>query len=155
MKTLLISATLAAIAVLMAGRAVQLDAAESDTAPAPGHVASPPRSQAELVRHGEYLVHHVAMCVQCHSPRDQDGRLIERRLLQGAPMPLKTPWRNRDWAFECPDIAGLPGWSVEDAVELLMTGKAPRGYTPRAPMPPFRMSREDASAVVAYLKTLD
>jgi hypothetical protein len=43
---------------------------------------------------------------------------------------------------------------VEDAERLLQTGKSARGYVPRPPMPPFRMTQEDAAAVVAYLKSL-
>jgi mono/diheme cytochrome c family protein len=43
---------------------------------------------------------------------------------------------------------------VEDAERLLQTGKSTRGYVPRPPMPPFRMTQEDAAAVVAYLKSL-
>ncbi len=152
MRTLLAVLVLGGGALLAAGQATR--SVEGGGASDGGRTEPPRRSPEELIRHGEYLVHHVAMCVQCHSPRDSDGRLDERRLLRGAAMPLKSPWRNRDWAFECPDIAGLPGWDVNDAVQLLMTGKAPRGYTPRAPMPPFKMSREDATAVVAYLKSL-
>ena len=29
-----------------------------------------------------------------------------------------------------------------------------KGYVPRPPMPPLRMTQEDAAAVVAYLKSL-
>ncbi len=55
---------------------------------------SPP---AGLIERGRYLVHNVAMCVQCHSPRDENGELIETALLTGAPMPVKSPFPNRIW----------------------------------------------------------
>jgi len=58
------------------------------------------------------------------------------------------------WAFEAPKIAGLPGWTADDAVRLLETGRSAKGYVPRPPMPPFRMTSEDAAAVVAYLQAL-
>jgi len=104
---------------------------------------------------GKYLVMHVAMCVQCHTPRDQQGELDQSRLLQGAPMPLESPFPLQTWAFEAPKIAGLPGgWTEEDLIQLLQTGRGPRGMTPRLPMPPFRMTQEDAAAVAAYLKSL-
>jgi len=106
------------------------------------------------VARGEYLVNQVAMCVQCHTPRDANGDLDRTHLLQGAPMPVSSPFPNKKWAFRAPAIAGLPGWSDEDVVSLLTTGRRLNGYMPNPPMPPFRLSREDAEAVVAYLRSL-
>jgi mono/diheme cytochrome c family protein len=109
---------------------------------------------AAAVQHGKYIVHHVAMCIECHTPRDERGDLVMGRLLRGARMPVSSPFPRKVWCFETPQIAGLPGWSDPEAVRFLMTGQDYRGYTPRPPMPPFRMSRQDAEAVVAYLRTL-
>ena len=112
---------------------------------------APPRKDVER---GRYLVHHVAMCVQCHTPRDARGKLLELRLLQGAPVPVSSPFPE-DWAFRAPWLAGLPGRSEDDLVHLLRTGIVPRtGRPPDPPMPPFRMTEEDARAVAAYLKSL-
>ena len=111
-------------------------------------------ASAEQLQRGQYLVEHVAMCVQCHTPRNAQGELDRTRLLQGAPIPVPTPFPMAQWAFEAPKIAGLPGWIAEDAVRLLQTGRSAQGYVPRPPMPPFRMTQEDAAAVVAYLKSL-
>ena len=111
-------------------------------------------SSAEQLQRGQYLVEHVAMCVQCHTPRNAQGELDRTRLLQGASIPVSAPFPMSQWAFEAPKIAALPGWLAEDAMRLLQTGKSARGYTPRPPMPPFRMTQEDAAAVVAYLKSL-
>src|ERR1043166_1451124 len=111
-------------------------------------------TSAEQLQHGEYLVMRVAMCVQCHTPRDQQGRLLETRLLQGAPMPVQSPFRSSPWAFQAPTIAGLPGWPAEDAITVLQTGKRRDGSSPRPPMPPFRFTQEDATAIVAYLQSL-
>ncbi len=107
------------------------------------------------VARGRYLVHHVAMCVQCHSPRNAAGDLIPDRLLTGAPMPVSPPAGRDDWGLTAPHLAGLPGWEPEAIETLLVTGRLPNGFAPDAPMPPFRLSREDANAVVAYLKSLD
>ena len=109
---------------------------------------------AAQVQRGQYIVEHVAMCVQCHTPRDARGELDRTRWLQGAPIPVPSPFSMQPWAFEAPQIAGLPGWTREDAVRLLQTGVSTRGYSPRPPMPPFRMTPEDAAAVVAYLQSL-
>lgn len=105
------------------------------------------------VERGRYLVHRVAMCVECHTPRDREGHRIDERLLQGAPIPVASPFPE-PWAYSSPQIAGLPGFQREDVVTLLMTGRRPNGEAPLPPMPSFRMSREDATAVVAYLKSL-
>jgi mono/diheme cytochrome c family protein len=58
------------------------------------------------------------------------------------------------WASRAPAIAGLPGFSDEDEIALLTTGHRPFAKSPDPPMPPFRFSREDAAAIVAYLRTL-
>jgi mono/diheme cytochrome c family protein len=108
----------------------------------------------EQVARGSYLVNSVAMCVQCHTPRDASGDLDRSRLLKGAPIPLQSPFPNRAWAFAAPTIAGLPGLSDEDAIALLTTGRRPTSTAPKPPMPPFRLTREDAEAVVAYLRSL-
>lgn len=102
---------------------------------------------------GEYLAKHVAMCVQCHSPRDDQGKLIEQRLFMGAPIPIQGPYPT-GWAFRAPRISGLPGWTDEDFIRLLETGKKPDGTSPKRPMPPFRMNREDAAAIGSFLKSL-
>ena len=107
------------------------------------------------VQKGEYLVKHVAMCVQCHTPRDQQGELDQTQLLQGAPIPMGSPFAAQTWAFKAPKLTGLPGgYSQEDLIQLLQTGRTPRGNFPQPPMPPFRMTQEDAAAVAAYLASL-
>lgn len=106
------------------------------------------------IAHGEYIVHQVAMCVQCHSPRDDKGRLNRSRLLRGAPMPVESPYATSVWATRAPSIAGMPGYSEAQGIHFLTTGQTRRGDTPLAPMPPFRMSNEDARDVVAYLKSI-
>jgi mono/diheme cytochrome c family protein len=130
--------------LLLLGVAYGVSAAQRSSSTFPG---------GQLQR-GQYLVEHVAMCVQCHTPRTAQGELDRTQLLQGAPIPVPAPFPMSLWAFEAPKIAGLPGWMAEDAVRLLQTGRSARGYVPRPPMPPFRMTQEDAAAVVAYLKSL-
>ncbi len=104
---------------------------------------------------GRYLTHQVAMCVQCHTPRHPDGSLDETRLFQGAPVPFDhAPFPGMAWASMAPAIAGLPGFSDEDEITLLTTGHRPSGRTPQSPMPPFRFTRDDAAAIVAYLRQL-
>lgn len=107
------------------------------------------------IERGKYLVHHVAMCVQCHTPRDEQGNLKKVSLLQGSAIPVASPFSEQHWAFKAPQLAGLPaGFQEEDLVRLLRTGKGPRGNSPKPPMPPFRMTKQDAQAVAAYLKSI-
>ena len=111
-------------------------------------------SRVDQVARGRYLVHHVAMCVQCHTPRDANGALDQTRLLKGAPVPVPSPFPTQPWAVSAPAIAGLPGFSDEDEITLLTTGRRLGNPAPKPPMPPFRLTREDAEAVVAYLRSL-
>ena len=108
----------------------------------------------ERIERGRYLVQHVALCVQCHSPRDERGGLLEQQLLHGAAMPLKSPWSGRPWALQAPHLAGLPGYTRRQLVELLTEGSARDRTPPMPPMPPYRMTREDAEAVADYLASL-
>jgi hypothetical protein len=114
--------------------------------------AATPRGDVE---HGRYIVHHVCLCVICHSPRDDRGRSIESRLLTGGIIPLPAPYPEGEWAFRAPKIAGLPaGWTEDEFVQFLQTREAPHGRTVRLPMPPFELSETDARDVAAYLLTL-
>ena len=113
------------------------------------------RATGGNVERGRYLVERVAMCVQCHTPRNQTGELLETRYLQGGPVPVSAPPNFRiDWAYKAPAIAGLPGYTIQDGIKLLTEGITPDGRVPKAPMPKFRLTRADAEAVVTYLKSL-
>jgi mono/diheme cytochrome c family protein len=112
----------------------------------------PNRSNAR----GKYFVDQVAMCVECHTPRDDGGRLLRGKYLKGAPVPVKSPpYPNMKWALKAPAIAGLPGYTAEQGVRLLTEGITSDGRRPNPPMPPFQFSRADAEAIVAYLKSLE
>jgi mono/diheme cytochrome c family protein len=129
--------------------------AQEDQRPAIATADASP-SQQSLADGGKYIVHHVAMCIYCHTPRDVEGVLDQQQLLQGAPMPVASPFPGQPWAFQAPKIAGLPGgWTGEDMAKFLQTGETPTGHEPQPPMPPFRFNDEDAKAVAAYLKSLE
>lgn len=108
------------------------------------------------VERGWYLVHDVAMCIQCHTPRTSEGELQTEQLLEGAPLPVSGPYPNQQWATRAPKLAGLPGgWSDAELATFLETGETPTGVRVRPPMPQFRMHDKDATAVAAYLKSLN
>lgn len=133
-------------------------AGEADTrgrrAAAPERQAMPPKLPPGNADHGRYLAHHVAMCVECHSPRDESGEIIPDREFTGAPIPVR-PTGPSDWALRAPRNRGLPGYTPELAIRLLTQGGVDRdGRQLRPPMPHFRMTIQDAADVVAYLKSL-
>lgn len=105
---------------------------------------------------GRYLVERVAMCGHCHTPRDDRGELRPSQWLHGAPVPLSTPAGYAEkWTYKAPRIAGLPQYETDaDFVKLLTTGINRDGKEPMAPMPPYRMSEEDAQAIADYLRSL-
>ena len=119
----------------------------------PAAQSAAPGGNAALVARGDYLTHKVAMCVECHSPRDERGNIIEADEFTGAPVLISQPYWRPDWATREPNIAGLRGLTDQQFIELLMTGRAGDREPPKRPMPPFRMNREDAEAILAYLRT--
>lgn len=121
--------------------------------------ASAPASKADdeaLYKHGEYIVHKLAMCIDCHSPRGEGGVFLEGRHLMGAPIGFTPSMPMPFWATLAPPIAGLPsGWTHDHMVEYLMSGTRPHNLPPSMPpMPPYRMNADDAKAVAHYLHKL-
>ena len=116
--------------------------------------ASGSRMNEGSATRGEYLVNNVAVCGQCHTPRNSVGALDRSKWLEGAPLWLTSAEPVENWPLQAPRIAGaLPGTDAE-MVKLLTTGIWKTGTYLRAPMPQFRMSPEDAGSVVAYLKSV-
>jgi mono/diheme cytochrome c family protein len=113
------------------------------------------RSDDALVTRGKYIVEGVARCEQCHTPRNSQGDLDRERPLQGAPLWLQPSKPTGNWPLEAPRIAGIPPGSDEEIVKLLTTGIWRDGKPLRPPMPQFRMTPQDAQAVVAYLRSLN
>ena len=105
--------------------------------------------------HGRYLVEQVAMCGECHSTRAMDGTIAQGTRFKGGPMVVRPTWAASDWPNYFPRIAGLPGYTDEQALRLLTQGAIRRDGTQlRAPMPRFRMSQQDAADVIAFLRSL-
>jgi mono/diheme cytochrome c family protein len=122
---------------------------------------APPAADGAQVERGRYLVEGVAMCAQCHTPRNESGELLMNQWLKGAPVPVTTPDGYAKWAYKAPRIAGLPQHKAatpelpSEFVTLMTTGINRDGKPPLSPMPQFRMTQEDAEAIEAYLRSLD
>ena len=73
----------------------------------------------------------------------------------GAPV-LFEPTVPVPWARFAPRLAGIPaGYTEKQFEHFLMTGERPHGMPPTLPpMPPYRLDRDDAQAVAAYLHSL-
>jgi len=110
---------------------------------------------AVQLKHGEYLVTRLGLCVDCHTPHNERGELVVEKQLQGSLIPM-VPTVPMPWAGAAPRIAGLPaGYSRDDLVHFLMTGERPHGLpSPLPPMPPYRMNRDDAEAAAAFIQSL-
>ena len=124
------------------------------TVPAPPPAAGPSVLPAGNIQHGRYLAEHVAMCIECHSPRDSEGRIIESEKYLGGNIPFAPPWPN-NWATRAPRNRGLVGYDDKAALRLLTEGAIDRdGRQLRAPMPRFYMTPQDAADVIAFLRTV-
>jgi len=112
-----------------------------------------PGSTETAIERGRYLTHSVAMCVECHSPRDERGAIIAGQEFEGAPNPFPAPYLG-PWAIRSVNLRSMARLDKEAVVRLLTDGVGRRGVPPDPPMPPFRLAREDAEAIVAYLRSL-
>lgn len=122
------------------------------SAQAPANKKTDPHALGGNIARGQYIAEHVAMCIECHSPRDESGRIIQGHEFTGAPLPFKTP---DGWATRAPRNRGLLGYTDGQAMRLLTEGAIGRHDEQLLPpMPRFRMTREDAADVIAFLRSL-
>ena len=138
--------TVVTIAVVLAG--ICLAAAGVQNAQQKGSTT------AASVERGRYLVEDLAMCGECHSPRDSQGQLDRSRWLQGAVVWFSPTVMQPDWAYRAPALAGLPSFTDADMTMVLEKGLQPTGREIRPPMHLYHMNHDDAMAIVAYLKSL-
>jgi mono/diheme cytochrome c family protein len=115
----------------------------------------PAQEQAKAdpqIERGAYLVNVVAHCGDCHTPRDEKGKLDKSKHLEGAPTWFTSNIPFKKWHKTAPDltVSGLATkWKEEKLVKFLSTGEQAD-----MPMPAYNLTPEDAKAVVAYLRSL-
>lgn len=132
-------------AAVVAGQTTSVPPPAAAPAPEEGGMGGDPER-------GRYLVERVAMCVECHSGRDRANTLLAHERYMGGPIPFRPP---AGWADRAPRIAGLPGYSDSQAIDLLTQGAiGRRGAVLRPPMPRFHMSDADARDVIAFLRSI-
>ena len=112
----------------------------------------------EKTDRGSYLV-QFSGCFDCHTPGYFFGKPDMTRFLGGSEVGFEIPEMG---VFYAPNLTpdpetGLGNWSEAEIVAALQTGKRPDGRE-LAPIMPWRsfakMTKEDAEAIAAYLKTL-
>jgi mono/diheme cytochrome c family protein len=113
----------------------------------------PDASRPAAVNRGDYLVNALGHCGECHTPRNSLGALRRERHLgggrgaDGKRVPNLTPTR-------------LKSWSDDELGEFLASGLMPDGDLAAQAMAEVvrnttsRLSRDDLSALVAYLRAL-
>jgi mono/diheme cytochrome c family protein len=117
---------------------------------------------SSLLRHGEYLAEHVAICVDCHSPRDITyfswPNIKDQKGAGGPFLSQKLGYTFPGESFT-PNItpANLGSWSDGELYRLLTTGIDKDGNTINHAMPFENFSHldpADAKAIIAYIRTL-
>lgn len=134
--------------------AVALSPATAQDKQAPAAKAGANAGGQTQLERGRYIVENVAMCELCHTPRTESGQPDHEHWLMGGPAQLRPSYPSPYWAIVEPRLAGRPPGTDADFIKLLTTGISRTGSPPNPPMPPFRMTRVDAEAVLAYLKSL-
>jgi mono/diheme cytochrome c family protein len=124
--------------------------------------ASPPRAPKAGVERGRYLVEHVSLCGDCHTPRNSLGVPKQSLYMAGASQDIGPLGEAVPNITPDPET-GIGSWKREEIAELLLSGTKPdfdnvqglmyeviqgttHGYKD--------MAKEDALAIADYLKSL-
>jgi mono/diheme cytochrome c family protein len=123
---------------------------------------SPARAPSSGIERGRYLVDHVSLCGDCHTPRNMIG--VPNRSLYLAGAGKKIGLLGNAVPNITPDKeTGIGDWKREDIVELLISGTKPDSDNVQGLMEeviqgtPFGykdMKKEDALAIADYLKSI-
>jgi mono/diheme cytochrome c family protein len=118
-------------------------------------------SLKKVIERGEYLVHNVAVCLDCHSERDPNV----------FSMPIKVGTEGGGPPYTFGAGMGVPGeispsnitpyklkdWSDDDILKAMTQGINKRGDT-LFPLMPYhnysRLAKDDLVAIIAYIRTL-
>ena len=118
---------------------------------------APARAPKGGLERGRYLAEHVALCGDCHTPRNFLGVPDRALYMAGA--------KNGPLGEEIPNITpdketGIGEWSRNDIAELLLTGTKPdldnvQGLMAEVTEAGYKhMTRDDALAIADYLKSV-
>ena len=110
-----------------------------------------------MVERGEYLVEGIAGCGNCHTPRDEDGQLIQSQNMAGSYV-IEEPIFTAYAPNITPDLeTGVGSWTDDELVRAIREGVHRDGQILGPPMA-FESYRQisdtDINAIVAYLRTV-
>jgi len=145
---------LAVLAVTLGASRISSKERPAPASPKSQKTAPAPAANQNQIDRGKYLVENVAMCEECHTPRDTSGNLDESRRLQGAAIWIMPVHKMTNWAMRAPALAGLPGFTDAEAEAVLEQGIGPNGLPIQPPMHIYHMNATDAQAIIAYLRSL-
>ncbi len=126
-----------------------------------GGFSTPPSTTPKSgIERGRYLADHVALCGDCHTPRNRLGVPIRDLYLAG--------WQSGPLGEDVPNITphketGIKDWSRDEIVDLLIKGTKPDLDDVQGLMAEVvhgttagykDMTREDALAIADYLKSI-
>ncbi len=134
-----------------------IDAATAIDAP-----ETPDAAVVDPAVRGEYIVNHLAVCVDCHTPRLPSGALDEANLLSGAECFIDIdPGTDGVGCLHTPNLTnhatGLMNRTDQQIKDMFLDGMRPNGDALHSVMPYWQfhnMTDDDATAVVAYLRTV-
>jgi mono/diheme cytochrome c family protein len=119
-----------------------------------GQPFKPDPSKSVQWNRGAYLANAPSHCVECHSPRNLFGGIIQSQRFAGGP----DPEGGDGWV---PNItqAGIGKYSERDIERILDTGDTPDGDSVGGSMGKVvgntsRLSAEDRAAIATYVKSL-
>jgi mono/diheme cytochrome c family protein len=117
-------------------------------------VAAPERGPT--AEYGAYLAGPVAHCMECHTPMGPQGPMLDSALGQGG-FAFHGPWGTSVSSNLTSHEDGLKNYSDDQVKTMITQGVRPDGSKMFPPMPYgflAKMTPDDLSAVVAYLRTL-
>ena len=123
---------------------------------------SPARAPSSGIERGRYLVNHVSLCGDCHTPRNSIGVLNRSLYLAGASKKI-GPLGNAVPNITPDKETGIGEWKREDIAELLISGTKPDLDNVQGLMAELiqgtphgykDMKKEDALAIADYLKSV-
>jgi mono/diheme cytochrome c family protein len=125
-----------------------------NNAPQPITEPVPQPDLSTPVSRGRYLV-TLAICADCHSPRDAQGQLLAGLEFSGGSV-FENPIGRIAAANITPDPSGIPYYTEELFLEVMRTGQVKaRSLQVQMPWVFYRsMSDDDLKDMFAYLKTL-
>jgi mono/diheme cytochrome c family protein len=125
-----------------------------------GRFSNPPAQAPKSgIERGRYLVEHVSLCGDCHTPRNSIG--VPNRSLYLAGASKKIGPLGQAVPNITPDKeTGIGDWKREDIVEVLLTGTKPdldniQGLMAEVIEHGYKsMTKQDALAIADYLKSV-